>query len=95
MPPGLWALNAARSFAGVPSGQRPSKTWGVCRAVVREADWAARSESRKITGATTCRLCSPPKVLDGLAVFNGTLCSGLGHLFQPHADKGEPSTKAA
>jgi len=30
------------------------------RAVVWEADWAARSESGKLSGATTCRLCSPP-----------------------------------
>jgi hypothetical protein len=29
------------------------------------------------------------------AVFNGTLGSGLGHLFQPHADQDEPSAKAA
>ena len=31
------------------------------RAAVREVGWAARSESGKIRGATTCRRCSPPR----------------------------------
>jgi hypothetical protein len=29
------------------------------------------------------------------AVYNGTFGSGLGHLFQPHANQNERSAKAA
>ena len=31
----------------------------------------------------------------GCAVYNGTFGSGLGHLFQPHANQNERSVKAA
>ena len=43
----------------------------ICRAVVREADWAARSESVEIRGATACRLCSPPRFWTVSRPFRG------------------------
>src|SRR5271166_480926 len=40
---------------------RPSKTWGVCRPLVRAADRVEHRESGMIRAAMTYRLCSPPR----------------------------------
>jgi type IV secretory pathway TraG/TraD family ATPase VirD4 len=45
----------------VQRSSRPSQTWGVCRPLVRVADWVEHSESGMIRVAMTYRVCSPPR----------------------------------